>query len=142
MMEIPLWVARHEAGHAVAAEYLGARCREVRIGRQNGMTRVRFSGRLDPIVAGIIACAGHAANVKWDRRSKATLPTDDFNITRMLGFRGRSLRTIALHARGVVDEIAPAVQLVARRLKERRKMNRRELRRLMREAGVEPGSGN
>ncbi len=129
-----LSVARHESAHAVAHEILGNRVRVVRItGRNRGFCEYAVRGRPDPLVEGISALAGHAADLRWSHAKRTLVPADGHRRVLSLGFRGRSLPTLLEMARGLVEAHAAVIDLVAREI-VRGDLTGKRVRELMRGA--------
>jgi len=130
----PLSVCRHEAAHAVANEVLGNRVRVARVtGTRHGFCEYDVRGRPDPLVEGIAALAGHAADIRWGKRSRTTVPADDHRRVVSLGFRGRSLPTLLEMASQLVAAYSAVIDAVAYELWAR-DLTGREVRRIMKES--------
>jgi len=124
--------ARHEAAHAVIAEAVGYRVSRVwLLAEDAGFTEHRHPILPDPLKRAMIAMAGHAAEMRWHRAKKTHVPAGDHRTVLAMGFRGRSLPTILMLARGAVEENAEAIDAVAREL-VKSDLTGRDVRRIMR----------
>jgi hypothetical protein len=127
-----LSVCRHEAAHAVAHEVLGNRVRAVRVeSARRGFCEYGVRGKPDPLVEGITALAGHAADIYWGKRARTVVPADDHKRVLALGFRGRSLPTLLEMASQSVAAYFEVIDAVAREL-WRRDLTGADVRRIMR----------
>lgn len=115
-----LQVARHEAAHAVIAELVGHEVISVKLTRPGyGVCKVRHTCE-DPMRLGMIALAGHAADMKWHRFGMWRRVSDsDLRMFRRLGFRDMSAVTVLNIARNLIDENADVVNSLARELLKR-----------------------
>lgn len=127
-----LKVARHEAAHAVVSESLGYPVEAIKLTRGGrGFTVTRAPKHADPLVIGMIAMAGHAADIRWNRAPKTRVPAHDHFVVLRCGFRGRSLPTVLLLARGAVEEVHREIDMVAKELVSR-DLTGKQLRALLR----------
>jgi hypothetical protein len=125
-------VARHEAAHAVVATMLGFQVERVFLtNRGTGGCVTRDPRRPCPLMLGMIAMSGHAADRKWSGVPLMLVPAGDHRIVKRLGFSGRSLPTLVALARGQVEVHAELILRVARELKKR-DLTGREVRAIIR----------
>ncbi len=129
-------LARHEAAHAVAAEVVGHSVQVARLTRKGcGYVRVHHGSCRDPMRHGIVALAGHAADMKWGRFGMwRNVSAVDKHIFDQLGFRDMSAVTILNIARSLVDAHADIIQALAVELKQR-DLSGDECREIMQKAG-------
>lgn len=123
----------------MVAEYLGIPVYEVTLNADGGETRCMKS--CDPAANAIVALAGHAANTLFDKASRESWAKDDLDLILSWGFRKPTIYALIGLARGMVKDVKPAVLHVADRLLRDKRVTRRTLRKLMREAGTEPDTG-
>lgn len=134
-----LRVARHEAAHAVCAVKLRIYVHSCGIGAHRSMrgsagwTKLREQRRPDPLEWAHVFLAGDAAERHFYRQSRRAFSNDDWRKARALGFRNRSLESIALSADTFVAEHAPTIDRVARALDASERLSRRSLLAAMKE---------
>jgi hypothetical protein len=114
-----LRVARHEAAHAVCAVKMGLYVHSCGLGAHRmmrgsaGWTKLREQRCPDPLDWAHVFLAGDAAERHFYRQSRRAFSGDDWSKARALGFRDRSLDSIALSADVFVAEHAAAIDRVA-----------------------------
>lgn len=137
----PLWVCRHEAAHAVVAHVMGDWVHSLTVEpRRGGWTaHSPRSMHPDPLRQGMIAMAGHAADVLWSRRNPLHGPKDDDLALKQLGFRGPSFPTLLALAQGQCVEHENKIRAVAAALKKSDLDRRGFLKALRASAPAAPG---
>jgi hypothetical protein len=132
--------ARHEAAHAVCAEYFGIRCDRVELlGSFHGNTYLFTKAKATCFTQGVMVSAGSVAEQLWHRQPRTVMARGDRRVLKILFTRGRERAAVMSATEALVHYARPAVEAVARELK-RRDLTGREVRKLMRSAGIKPGA--
>jgi hypothetical protein len=120
----------------VLAHCLGNIVQWATINGQGGKCCYLARGRkVDPMREGIISLAGHAAAMKWHRWPQYLYPYEDHQAVLKMGFRNRSVNTLLMHARGMVEALAPAIDGVAKELVAAGRIEGKAIRRIIRATG-------
>lgn len=110
-------VCRHEAAHAIVGEYLGQPVKEMKVtSKDTGHTRFQRD-ITDPLAMGIILSAGHAAEMRWHRKSSRYISAGDGRMLKKAGFKPHSLGTLLALARTLVEMHIEAIETCAQALK-------------------------
>lgn len=129
--------AIHEAAHAVIAEVAGAPVQRVVLSSDTvGYAEAAYPhrrGRVDPVVRGVVALAGHEAECRFYGRPKTLLPAGDLRTVEALGCSSDSVNALGEIARRMVRWYAPQIKRVARALVARGTLNRRQFLQAYRE---------
>jgi hypothetical protein len=129
--------ALHEAAHAVVAEVSGAPVHRLWLESDNvGYAEASYPkrrGRIDPVVRGVVALAGHEAECRFTRRPKRLLPYGDYENVLSLGCSPDSVNALGEIARRMVRWYAKDIKRVARALiANEGRLNRRQFLRAYR----------
>ena len=132
--------ARHEAAHAVCAEYLGLRCVRVELlGSFHGNTYFNANDKATGLTQAISVAAGSVAEHIWHRLPRNRMSRGDRRTLGILYRRPRERAAVMAATESVVRYLATAIQRVAKELK-RRDLTGREVRAIMRDCGFKPGA--
>lgn len=133
--------AIHEAGHAVLAHRLGQRVQWLVLASDcpyAGATSVFYKsqkGKIDPLVMGIVALAGHEAEHLVYQRPITKLPAEDYKTIVMLGFSPDSISVVGKITRRLSCTFEKDIRRVAKALLKTDSLNRRQFLKVIREAG-------
>ena len=118
-------VARHAAGHAVMAILTGCVIDHAEvIDHQHGVTLIGQVGTECPLVMGLVAWGGSAAEgVEW-------LNEDDAAPLIRLGFSAPSILTLKAWTEGMLGQFKPAVRAVEKALSARGRLSGTAIRRI------------
>jgi hypothetical protein len=133
-----LVAATHEAAHAVIAHVLGEKVTAVVLKGRGGWCDHSTTRLPDPLRLGIIAMAGHAAEIRSSRfrpGKRTRVPADDHTFLVSMGFRGRSLATLLSMSLVFVTDYKAEIAAVAKELEER-DLYEKDFRRMMRKLKV------
>lgn len=133
--ERPMQICLHEAAHAVLAHSFGRTIVGIEFDRLGARAGYGAPLRIEPIEEGMIAMAGHAAEVLWCRQPVWAAPKDDDRALRAMGFRGRSFPTLLALAQGQCVELERQIRAVASALKKE-DLDRRAFLRALRASGA------
>lgn len=124
--------AVHEAGHAVVAHHLGARVLRLYLDPKEprrGWSESAFQkqhGRIDPIVRAMVALSGHEAEHRIYGRPLRLMPAEDYMTVMKLGVTPSSANVIGWMTRRYVGWCESDIRRVARALRKRGRLNRRQ----------------